>query len=225
MPVSICLGSAPRLRGRDHLSSRIVTAYGISPAPAGKRSCGYALRSCRTDQPRACGEEDFMVAGCSRVGGSAPRLRGREFDTWAAHLPDRISPAPAGKSQVHGIQWDILRDQPRACGEEVNLVGPANVLRGSAPRLRGRVRAIGRYHVRHWISPAPAGKSTQPGPNCLHVQDQPRACGEEPRTNVSGIDLRGSAPRLRGRARAPRPRPGPGRISPAPAGKRDLRCR
>ena len=69
------------------------------------------------------------------------------------------------------------------------------------------------------ITPAHAGKTVQPF-SCKEVsQDHPRACGENTFNAASGISLKGSPPRMRGKLRDYELAYGGEGITPAHAGK------
>ena len=90
-------GSAPRLRGEGTPAGAAPGHSGISPAPAGRRSCLRDAPAKAWDQPRACGEKLGWLRLSFAYRGSAPRLRGEVALSASATRRAGISPAPAGR--------------------------------------------------------------------------------------------------------------------------------
>ena len=89
-------------------------------------------------------------------------------------------------------------------------------MRGKVRRAQGRARGQG-------ITPAHAGKSLARARGRSRIQDHPRPCGEKvSAANITGMKV-GSPPPMRGKGRQRRFSTGRRRITPAHAGKRELR--
>ena len=167
------------MRGRDVPGSYLCPEVGITPARAGKSGrlwCGFA--ACR-DHPRACWEEVPAIHGDCACQGSPPRVRGRAAVKPPCPASPGITPARAGKSVDIRFALGLLKDHPRACGEE-GLTPHCDAPEiGSPPRVRGRVDFVLGGVDGAGITPARAGKSQ--GPPFFHrmCEDHPRACGEE----------------------------------------------
>ena len=70
-------GSSPRVRGKRKRIGKHIGVGRIIPARAGQTGSVRPLPSRRSDHPRACGANDFvMSAGVGEVG-SSPRVRGK----------------------------------------------------------------------------------------------------------------------------------------------------
>ena len=97
-------------------------------------------------------------------------------------------------------------------------------LRGSSPRVRGKLVVLLNVPQEHRLIPARAGKtqrrSTPPRASWAH----PRACGENGRRGERGLALGGSSPRVRGKLDGVDADLQGGRLIPARAGK-TLRAR
>ena len=75
-------------------------------------------------------------------------------------------------------------------------------IRGSPPRVRGKV-AMEHFSIAICgITPAYAGKSSCSRPGSLSSRDHPRVCGEKRKTGAVPAPLPGSPPRMRGKARS-----------------------
>ena len=72
------LGSPPRMRGKAVRPDRKGHRQGITPAYAGKSTCGLLPIEQSQDHPRVCGEKRFAKRGNKAVKGSPPRMRGKD---------------------------------------------------------------------------------------------------------------------------------------------------
>ena len=77
LPLTVTLGSPPRVRGEDGLNPQFPQHVRITPACAGRSIPYLKLKSLKEDHPRVCGEK---VYGCS-----------------IHPVHDRITPACAGR--------------------------------------------------------------------------------------------------------------------------------
>ncbi len=73
------------------------------------------------------------------------------------------------------------------------------------------------------ITPAYAGKRRRDLRRAAETRDHPRVCGEKVSVLLCSQPLLGSPPRMRGKGRRPKTSIGGKRITPAYAGKRDLK--
>ena len=147
------------MRGKGTVPAGSGTAFGITPAYAGKR-----------EKPQDSG---------SRYRGSPPPMRGKAQNGSKRRCVYRITPAYAGKrgqlSDSIAGQWD----HPRLCGEKIGLdVNNLNA-HGSPPPMRGK--AIDEYYGAYpsRITPAYAGKSFSLRRRGCEMWDHPRLCGEK----------------------------------------------
>ena len=134
-----------------------------------------------------------------------------------------ITPAYAGKRSVKDLGAGGLWDHPRVCGEEVACECGNGYPLGSPPRMRGRVPFLFAVTVALGITPAYAGKSVSVIWLVSQPQDHPRVCGEEKEGAPGRVPPLGSPPRMRGREPVVIRRFRRGRITPAYAGKSNLR--
>jgi len=89
------------------------------------------------DHPRACGEQEDVGTQSNGYIGSPPRLRGADAVDTSASSTKRNTPAPAGSRILPYCALDLLKDHPRACGEQYWQAFLDRLNRGSPPRLRG----------------------------------------------------------------------------------------
>ena len=126
-------------------------------------------------------------------------MRGKELECRCVRLPERITPAYAGKSHKVRLQAAGRWDHPRVCGEKCAWPPGCGSLTGSPLRMRGKVSPAQSQGLVARITPAYAGKSTQ-------------------RLYDAGAQF-GSPPRMRGKVVLPAQFRGHSRITPAYAGK------
>ena len=132
-----CRGSPPRVRGEDDRAAVPHRDVGITPACAGRRQRFPLFRATAQDHPRVCGEKFIMAKPRKPRDGSPPRVRGEAPESDAAAIPGRITPACAGRSQLHDVTSFISEDHPRVCGEKCSTIGWKSFCAGSPPRVRG----------------------------------------------------------------------------------------
>ena len=152
-------GSPPRMRGKGNHLDCWNPSNRITPAHAGKR-----------------GTVSVVGGYCK---GSPPRMRGKVTIFSDFLKGGRITPAHAGKSGKYPVLLCISQDHPRACGEK--LTGRVSIMgiRGSPPRMRGKVCITAIIRTLCRITPAHAGKSPKLRTNSKIIRDHPRACGEK----------------------------------------------
>ena len=192
-------GSPPRVRGKAEKPSSSYTPIRITPACAGKRNRSSALLRSSWDHPRVCGEKlPAAVDGTLRVG-SPPRVRGKVNQTDVSVLHRGITPACAGKSPEPSAPVSTAEDHPRVCGEKERGYRGRTTVRGSPPRVRGKVTAAVEMARGVGITPACAGKRLQPSRGQFRPADHPRVCGEKKLFCGKCGALMGSPPRVRGK--------------------------
>ena len=92
-----------------------------------------------------------------------------------------ITPAYAGKRVRDSFCKDIRWDHPRVCGEKLRWTVSPPTLKGSPPRMRGKVPLVCKRSTVAGITPAYAGKSQRSWCPAAQTRDHPRVCGEKPR--------------------------------------------
>ena len=111
----------------------------------------------------------------------------------------RITPAHAGKTWRSPTQPPIQGDHPRACGENNCPPILAALIKGSPPRMRGKLDFFEKMLYKIRITPAHAGKTIPQLRHAAMLQDHPRACGENPSNASILLSVIGSPPRMRGK--------------------------
>ena len=188
------------MRGKESLYNRTHRYEGITPAYAGKRPAGN-IRTPRTrDHPRVCGEKCDVTNVKIWPRGSPPRMRGQVNILFVVVFHHRITPAYAGKSTPRSSLYSFTQDHPRVCGEKSRIWVDILDIKGSPPRMRGKV-------CKRWK-------------DCFPVGDHPRVCGEKPGIRKYDEPHSGSPPRMRGKGTFRSHHRCKPRITPAYAGKR-----
>ena len=89
-----------------------------------------------------------------------PRLCGEKFSPVLVRaIPDRITPAYAGKSAAVRYYAVATQDHPRLCGEKLFGGWDASIRAGSPPPMRGKGEDSSGSYFGTGITPAYAGKS------------------------------------------------------------------
>ena len=92
------IGSPPPMRGKVHMCIVPSTAFGITPAYAGKSARIRPAKHWIEDHPRLCGEKRKTVISSFKDLGSPPPMRGKGDNQIQEAIDKRITPAYAGKS-------------------------------------------------------------------------------------------------------------------------------
>ena len=100
------------------------------------------------------------------------------------------------------------------------MYAPKKWMKGSPPRMRGKVPPMPLSRFQFGITPAYAGKRRCPRFHPGRIRDHPRVCGEKGRVRPAFLRTPGSPPRVRGKIRCLTARYSRARITPAYAGKR-----
>ena len=94
----VLVGSPPQVRGKRLCSQTPTVGNRITPAGAGKTKLRAAYHVITQDHPRRCGENQRFRRRQVPRRGSPPQVRGKPLLTSIAGLPERITPAGAGKT-------------------------------------------------------------------------------------------------------------------------------
>ena len=130
-----------------------------------------------------------------------------------------ITPAGAGKTTSVTVLRSVLKDHPRRCGENRNVIEFENRLPGSPPQVRGKHKQRQFFSARQRITPAGAGKTNTVAVTRTVKRDHPRRCGENYVAPCLFCKLKGSPPQVRGKRYTSGGGTQPARITPAGAGK------
>ena len=167
------------MRGKESIAVGIGDGIGITPAYAGKNSSSVAMSRAFTDHPRVCGEKCCFGSSCSPSTGSPPRMRGKGLRDLVEVSFVRITPAYAGKSDMHANGFCCPKDHPRVCGEKPFGLPSCLNFAGSPPRMRGKDSCGAEFQQPSGITPAYAGKSHVVDTIWPAFWDHPRVCGEK----------------------------------------------
>ena len=131
----------------------------------------------------------------------------------------RITPACAGKTIRAVLKSVGLRDHPRMCGENTQLILNTIPTPGSPPHVRGKPDGLYENHTSIRITPACAGKTCNLLVLIWGDQDHPRMCGENIDNTIAPTGTLGSPPHVRGKLALNPARHCDTGITPACAGK------
>ena len=188
------------MRGKGVHAEPSAAVIGITPAYAGKSSCGGQTRFPCRDHPRLCGEKLKRQIESKQLKGSPPPMRGKGMRTIKAFPNRRITPAYAGKRNIE-------------FSKRIKQQGSPPPMRGKVQQFPDRFRFLG-------ITPAYAGKSRSNFHHQKCNKDHPRLCGEKVILNRFTAFTIGSPPPMRGKVVHSQLRVIVFRITPAYAGKR-----
>ena len=177
----------------------------------------------KEDHPRLCGEKSGKHLHRQAMSGSPPPMRGKVPAVGTCKTPVGITPAYAGKSHSVPAFSKVLRDHPRLCGEKGDLKLSNGCINGSPPPMRGKVIISTSNSFRHRITPAYAGKSFFADFRSNLSWDHPRLCGEKFASYGTSIAPTGSPPPMRGKVFFQPLAKSLGGITPAYAGKSQIR--
>ena len=110
-----------------------------------------------------------------------------------------ITPADAGKTRCWAASRVLLRDHPRGCGENLPDFKFSGDVKGSPPRMRGKLPSSIASSILYRITPADAGKTALMPDGGAVKWDHPRGCGENHEGKVVSAVHQGSPPRMRGK--------------------------
>ena len=130
-------GSSPRVRGAGDGELATEAVAGIIPARAGSSEDPIPFSHWARDHPRACGEQCKAFPNGIPDKGSSPRVRGAVHVQLATALNKGIIPARAGSRKLELPPQSLVRDHPRACGEQREATKLLMDNTGSSPRVRG----------------------------------------------------------------------------------------
>ena len=152
------MGSPPRMRGKEWFRDENLQQPGITPAYAGKSALMPAVMAGSQDHPRVCGEKRLVKRRARCLGGSPPRMRGKDLCDVICGQQSGITPAYAGKRYPYQYAEYCIGDHPRVCGEKPFGRTLSRPKPGSPPRMRGKDGNEKRVSLRFGITPAYAGK-------------------------------------------------------------------
>ena len=132
-------GSSPRVRGKLPKPTGNATITGLIPACAGKTWHKASSAPCRGAHPRVCGENATNAGKPVGAGGSSPRVRGKHRNKACERARGGLIPACAGKTPVSPGIKPSHRAHPRVCGENMKISFGVQALKGSSPRVRGKL--------------------------------------------------------------------------------------
>ena len=167
------------MRERQNKYLSVLSAFGITPARAGKTWCPGLRIEHLWDHPRSCGKDRIHITPMAYMLGSPPLVRERPTTASMSTKPTGITPARAGKTLVKASRSYSDEDHPRSCGKDETVNGYLLGFGGSPPLVRERPLSA-RILCRHSrITPARAGKTVPLLGLESRLEDHPRSCGKD----------------------------------------------
>ena len=115
---TLARGSPPHVRERRWAGIVTTRTDGITPACAGKTSMSGIGFKVFWDHPRMCGKDLHGTQTGPGQSGSPPHVRERHDMIPERDDQVRITPACAGKTDMHGSRIIGNGDHPRMCGKD-----------------------------------------------------------------------------------------------------------
>ncbi len=216
-------GSPPRVRGRRNDHQRKISRPRFTPACAGQTRERVSRFRHWAVHPRVCGADTFRVFGKFNHFGSPPRVRGRPLIATGKYAVRRFTPACAGQTAITLAIVSVSAVHPRVCGADGDHFSNRLSIRGSPPRVRGRLDLFLGISVFRRFTPACAGQTQAFSLFVNRRTVHPRVCGADFSSITGFCSPNGSPPRVRGR-RVSSPRPARlRRFTPACAGQTRVR--
>ena len=109
----------------------------------------------------------------------------------------RLIPTCAGKTWAFSPRVEPSWAHPRMCGENDATDKFQNTLKGSSPRMRGKLPYLNDLMDRGRLIPACAGKTPVTALHGDAPAADPRVCGENTKPYAARLKALGSSPRVR----------------------------
>ena len=192
-------GSSPLTRGKPAHAAGARNRAGLIPAHAGKTRAREGRHAHYRAHPRSRGENVFAPRKHPSNLGSSPLTRGKHRHREAPGGEARLIPAHAGKTQDFPLFGGVHRAHPRSRGENDFDTWMDNVVDGSSPLTRGKLRRRRPQHEGLRLIPAHAGKTPCQAPSCVAAWAHPRSRGENDCSRSAAALTAGSSPLTRGK--------------------------
>ena len=192
-------GTSPRMRGKHCFDLCSKVSRRNIPAYAGKTGPARLCLPLPPEHPRVCGENCLAGVAFQIKGGTSPRMRGKLTLSLDPEIAFRNIPAYAGKTERHTGKQPLTKEHPRVCGENVMVRKIRVCVKGTSPRMRGKLyQMVLVYRLRRNI-PAYAGKTLEIGEAPPGYEEHPRVCGENRNQFSRPVGTIGTSPRMRGK--------------------------
>ena len=194
-------GLSPRVRGnhRSCVAGRVTR--GSIPACAGEPIDERRTAIHGGVYPRVCGGTRLLPPRALCTRGLSPRVRGNRPDQCDSVASRRSIPACAGEPMCLMTLHGICEVYPRVCGGTLSSAGPALIVSGLSPRVRGNPQHMSNASRELRSIPACAGEPycprNKPRPDPVY----PRVCGGTIVDSPQRRPRQGLSPRVRGNHR------------------------
>ena len=173
----------------------------------------------RQVHPRECGGSSRRSARVMELEGTSPRVRGKLWLRGSGAINERYIPASAGEAPFSLPTSYAAPVHPRECGGSEWIGRLRDKVKGTSPRVRGKLPTVETQYVCTGYIPASAGEARTSDSKRAVPTVHPRECGG----SVVGVRKRnertGTSPRVRGKHGICRVGNIDGRYIPASAGE------
>ena len=196
-------GSPPRVWGKRSRPPSARWRTRFTPTRVGKTGQSEREALEMAVHPHACGENQGVVWVDFVDVGSPPRVWGKRARAVQCHDPFRFTPTRVGKTHFVLLEVFLVPVHPHACGENDSAVHVTDAVRGSPPRVWGKLSLSVIKAGRPRFTPTRVGKT--PAVPLSHTiwPVHPHACGENAIGRRMLSFMCGSPPRVWGKLDLP----------------------
>ena len=213
-------GSSPLTRGKRCAPALMSGGSGgSSPLTRGKRCEPSRQASSERLIPAHAGKTQSMRGYPEQAQGSSPLTRGKHVREITARDRRGLIPAHAGKTSRRKPTPSPSGAHPRSRGENTCGLARADIVEGSSPLTRGKLRSTREECERPRLIPAHAGKTASKWNKPSERPAHPRSRGENDKQRRAEEQLAGSSPLTRGKPNLQDTPAMKTRLIPAHAGK------
>ena len=192
-------GSPPRVWGRRSPPRLRRGGVRFTPTCVGKTIGKRRCFSSRPVHPHVCGEDPNENLPANHQEGSPPRVWGRPTSGAGFSPSRRFTPTCVGKTRGLGVRRFAVSVHPHVCGEDDLFDFQLRLVRGSPPRVWGRLCWLAHFVASFRFTPTCVGKTACRRSRHSRGSVHPHVCGEDGLGWAWRRAIAGSPPRVWGR--------------------------